>query len=146
MKYRIMTPSVIINQRTPDETAPEYYVNPVIWRASASRVCRSKHIMEFLIFMVPYILEKYIFCIKSPTRCTLSRMYSLFHYICSTCFGCCYTHHQELKLQSTAIGMRSLLWCEGSWKIHWSRLQLGHPHTFSTVKLAVLSFPTSFTP
>jgi hypothetical protein len=48
-----------------------------------------------------------IYSIKSLTRCTLSRMYSLFHCMCSTWFECFYTHHQDHKLRSTAIGMRS---------------------------------------
>jgi hypothetical protein len=58
--------------------------------------------------MVPYILEMDIlYFIKCSTRCTMSRIYSLFHYICSTCFGCHYAHHQERKLQSEAIGVFS---------------------------------------
>jgi hypothetical protein len=46
-----------------------------------------------------------IYFIKGLTRCTLSSMCSLFHDICSTCFGCPYTHHRYCKLQSTAIGV-----------------------------------------
>jgi hypothetical protein len=51
-------------------------------------------------------------------------------YFCCTCFVCYYTHPQEHKLQSTALGV-----CNGCGMLfHWSRYWLGHPLTFSTVK------------
>jgi hypothetical protein len=58
-------------------------------------------------------------------------MYALFLYIFALHVSCAiYTHPQEHKLQSTAIGM-----CNGyGMLIHCSRDWLGQPHTFSTVK------------
>jgi hypothetical protein len=64
-------------------------------------------------------------------------MYSLFLYIFALhVSGAIYTHHQDHKLQSTAIGMCNVY----GMLIHWSRYWLRYPHTFSTVKnLTVLN-------
>jgi hypothetical protein len=63
-------------------------------------------------------------------------MHSLFLYIFALhVSGAIYTHPQEHKLQSTAIGVRNgcgLL-------VRWSRYWLGHPHSFSTVKFGLAS-------
>jgi hypothetical protein len=57
-------------------------------------------------------------------------MYSLFLSILALLVsGAICTHHQEHKLQFTAIGV-----CNNcGMLINWSRYWLGHPHTFSTV-------------
>jgi hypothetical protein len=47
--------------------------------------------------------------------------------------GAIFTHPQEQKLQSTALGV-----CNGyGVLVHWSRYWLGQPHTFGMVKLTV---------
>jgi hypothetical protein len=53
-----------------------------------------------------------------PTRCTWIYMYSLFFYIFALrVSGAIYTHPQEHKLQSTALGV-----CNGCGMLfHWSR-------------------------
>jgi hypothetical protein len=79
--------------------------------------------------MVPYILVIYV---QLMVQLDVLIMYSLFLSIfSSTCFGCYCIHPQELQLQPTAIGV-----CNGfGVLIHWSRYWLGHPRTFTTVRL-----------
>jgi hypothetical protein len=62
-------------------------------------------------------------------------MYSLFLYIFALhVSGDICTHHQEHKLQSTAIDM-----CNGyGMLIQWSKYWLGHPHRLSQPVLAPL--------
>jgi hypothetical protein len=61
--------------------------------------------------------------IESPARCTWIYMYSLFLYIFALhVSGAICTHHQEHKLQNTAICV-----CNGyGMLIHWSMYWLGH--------------------
>jgi hypothetical protein len=53
-------------------------------------------------------------------------MYSLLHYTCSTCFGCYW--HPSSAAQTADYSRRYtwLLWCVGSWVVHWRRLWVGH--------------------
>jgi hypothetical protein len=66
-------------------------------------------------------------------------MYSLFLYIFPTSLGAICTHPQEHELQSTAIEMCNVYGI----LIHWIKYWLGHPHTFSTVKLKAKSVTVS---
>jgi hypothetical protein len=86
-----------------------------------------------LMFTVPYTLVICIFDCKSDEMHTDCFMYSLLHYNCSTCFEC-YLHPSSEA--QTAVYRRRyvlVLWCFGSWIVNWSRLWLGHPHTYSMV-------------
>jgi hypothetical protein len=63
----------------------------------------------FLMFMVPHILVIYIYIyiysIPNPTRCTRIFLYILYYTIHALhVSGAICTHHQEHKLQSTAVG------------------------------------------
>jgi hypothetical protein len=59
-------------------------------------------------------------------------MYSLFLYICSTCFGC-YLRPSS-GAQTAEYSYRCALWYVNPLEQDW----LGHPHTFSTVKLTYI--------
>jgi hypothetical protein len=64
-------------------------------------------------------------------------LYSLLHYTCSTCFRCYLHPSSGAQTAEYSRWYAWLLWCVGSWKVHLSRLQLGHPHTYSTVNLTM---------
>jgi hypothetical protein len=85
-----------------------------------------KRFKQHLMFMVLYILETYIFDSKSNKMHTDFLCILYYTTLALQVSGAIYTHHQEHKLQSTAVGMCD---CYGVWTVHWSRLWLGVPAT-----------------
>jgi hypothetical protein len=90
--------------------------------------------------MVPYILVIYIFDCKSDEMHTDFFMYSLLHYACSTCFGCYLYPSSGAQTAQNSRRYAWLVWCIGCWIFHWSRLWLGHPHTYSTINLTCATY------
>jgi hypothetical protein len=60
---------------------------------------------SILMFMVPYILVIYIYSIESPNEMHMACLCILyFNILALHVSGASYTHYQEHKLQSTAVG------------------------------------------
>jgi hypothetical protein len=69
-------------------------------------VSRQRNTLRFLMFMIPYILVTYIFDCKSNEMHTEFLCILYYTILALHVSGAIYTHHQEHKLQSTAIGTR----------------------------------------
>jgi hypothetical protein len=89
--------------------------------------------LEYFFFTLVLPYKKINIYCKSDEMHTDIFIYSLLHYTCSTCFGCYLRPSSEAQTAEYSRRYAWLLWCVGSWIVHWSRLRLGHPHTYSTV-------------